>query len=68
MDHAKMLEESKRKELYRDAVKKRSHEAEEEKKLRALQRLEGVDLRSPGATKEKAYFSNGSAGGRSRSP
>jgi len=68
MDHQKKLEDARRKEMYRDAVKKRSNEAVEEKKFKTLARLEGLEIRSPGASNNKNFFSTQSAGNKSRSP
>jgi hypothetical protein len=43
----KKLEEIKRKEFYRDAVKQRNNELVDEKKGKALWRLEKIEMKSP---------------------
>ena len=48
MDHQKKLDEIKKKEFYRDTVKQRNNELIEEKKNKALWKLEKIEMRSPG--------------------
>jgi hypothetical protein len=48
LDHQKRLEEIKKKEFYRDAVKQRNNEFIEEKKSKTLWKLEKIEMRSPG--------------------
>jgi hypothetical protein len=54
MEHQKRLEEIKKKEFYRDAVKKRNNDILEEKKNKTLWRLEKIDLKnSPNRSSDK---------------
>ena len=46
-EHQRKLEDIKKKEFYRDAVKQRNNELIEEKKNRTLWRLEKIDVKSP---------------------
>lgn len=60
LDHQKRLEEIKKKEFYRDAVKKRNNDILEERKQKTLWRLEKLELKnSPNRLSDKYRSADG---------